>query len=189
MRLVIMGPPGAGKGTHSKTIADTLQVEWISTGDMFRSHIKEQTELGVLAQSFISRGEFVPDEVTDKMVAERIMGIAEYPGFLLDGYPRSIAQAQTLDAELGEAGLTLDQVFYLDVSPEVVIGRLLHRAEIEGREDDTEPVIRHRLEVYFENTQPLLNYYEAAGKLLRIPGEGTIEEVHGRVEAALQTLR
>ena len=130
--LVIMGPPGAGKGTHAKEIATHFQIPWISTGDIFRKHKAEKTELGKLIESYIDKGEFVPDSVTDRIVCERISQTDATAGFLLDGYPRSIPQAKVLKAVLAETNERVDAAIYLDVSAAEVKRRLLKRAEIEG---------------------------------------------------------
>ncbi|MDY6076815.1 adenylate kinase [Mobiluncus sp.] len=186
--LVIMGPPGAGKGTHAKEIATHFQIPWISTGDIFRKHKAEKTELGKLIESYIDKGEFVPDSVTDRIVCERISQTDATAGFLLDGYPRSIPQAKVLKAVLAETNERVDAVIYLDVSAAEVKRRLLKRAEIEGRTDDTPEVIDHRLEVFFEATQPLLDFYEQEGVLRKVDGEGTISEIAQRLLAVMEEI-
>lgn len=186
--LVIMGPPGAGKGTHAKEIATHFQIPWISTGDIFRKHKAEKTELGKLIESYIDKGEFVPDSVTDRIVCERISQTDATAGFLLDGYPRSIPQAKVLKAVLAETNERVDAAIYLDVSAAEVKRRLLKRAEIEGRTDDTPEVIDHRLEVFFEATRPLLDFYEQEGVLRKVDGEGTISEIAQRLLAVMEEI-
>ncbi|MST49598.1 adenylate kinase [Mobiluncus porci] len=188
MKLVIMGPPGAGKGTHAKTIAERLRVPWISTGDIFRQHKAQQTEFGKLIASYIDKGEFVPDSVTDRIVCDRLQQADALGGFLLDGFPRSIPQAEVLNAQLREAGAELDGALYLDVPSEEVMQRLLHRAEVEGRSDDTEDVISHRLDVFFESTKPVLDFYELQGCLYKIDGVGSIPEISQRINTVLDEL-
>lgn len=188
MRLLIMGPPGAGKGTHAASIAQRLGIPWISTGEIFRHHKAEHTEFGQLVASYIDRGEFVPDEVTNRMVCDRLRQADASGGFLLDGFPRSISQAQMLQSFLSVCGVSLDAALYLEVPPEEVKKRLLHRAQVEGRADDTLEVISHRLEVFFDSTEPLLDYYQSEGCLRRIDGVGTIPEVAARLSSVLDEL-
>lgn len=184
-RLLLVGPPGAGKGTQAGRVCDLLGIDTLSTGQVFRENIAAGTELGNLAQDFMSKGEFVPDEVTNALVADALKSERFADGFLLDGYPRSLEQAEYLDTVLAEAGQSLDLVLEIDVNTDDLVGRLLKRAEIEGRADDTEPVIRHRMEVYQERTLPLMQYYRDKGLLSVVDGNGTIDEVWGRIEAAL----
>lgn len=184
-RLILLGAPGAGKGTQAVRLAERLGVPAISTGDIFRANIKGGTELGKLAQEYSSRGELVPDEVTDSMVRDRLAEPDAAQGFLLDGYPRNAAQVAALDATLTEAGAALDVALELTVDPEVVVPRLLKRAEIEGREDDTEPVIRRRLDVYAEETAPISGLYAARGLLLQVDGLGEVDQVTERLLAAI----
>ncbi len=184
-RLILLGAPGAGKGTQAAKLAERLGVPAISTGDIFRANIKGGTELGKLAQEYSSRGELVPDEVTDSMVRDRLAEPDAADGFLLDGYPRNTAQVSALDATLTEAGVTLDVALEITVDPEVVVPRLLKRAEIEGREDDTEPVIRRRLDVYAEETAPISGLYAARGLLVQVDGIGEVDEVTERLLAAI----
>ena len=186
MRLIIMGPPGAGKGTQAKIIAERLSVPAISTGDIFRANIKDQTDLGREAQRYIDSGDYVPDEVTNKMVRDRIAQDDAASGFLLDGYPRTVAQVEELDGMLAEAGQSLDAVVVLTVDKEEVVARLRHRAEAEGRSDDTEDVLRHRQDVYTEQTAPLIEVYDERGVLVRVDGMGGVDDVTARVFAALE---
>ncbi|WP_263118272.1 adenylate kinase [Cellulomonas sp. RIT-PI-Y] len=186
-RLILLGAPGAGKGTQAVKLAERLGVPAISTGDIFRANIKGGTALGKLAQEYSSRGELVPDEVTDSMVRDRLAEPDAAQGFLLDGYPRNAAQVAALDATLTEAGAALDVALELTVDPEVVVPRLLKRAEIEGREDDTEPVIRRRLDVYAEETAPISGLYAARGLLVQVDGLGEVDQVTERLLAAIDS--
>lgn len=185
MRLLIMGPPGAGKGTQAAQIAERLGIPAISTGDIFRKNISEQTALGREAQRYLDRGDYVPDELTNSMLRSRLDRPDTSGGFLLDGYPRTIAQVETLDKILADEGATLDRVLVLHVDQEELVKRLLERAKVSGRSDDTEEVIRRRLEVYQEQTEPLLDVYAQRGLLVIVNGMGEISEVTERVLNAL----
>lgn len=180
-----MGPPGAGKGTQAKVIAGRLGIPAISTGDIFRANVSQQTPLGVEAKRYMDAGDYVPDEVTNAMVRSRIAEPDAEPGFLLDGYPRTVAQVEELDAMLAESTQSIDAVVVLTVDQDEVVQRLLKRAEIEGRADDTEDVIRRRQEVYAEQTAPLLEVYAGRGLLVEVDGMGSVDEVSTRVFAAL----
>lgn len=182
-RLVIVGPPGAGKGTQAAGVSERLNIPWLSTGQAFRDVITSGSELGDLIASYINEGNLVPDELTDRLVATRLDETGAENGFLLDGYPRTLAQVEALDKMLEERDAPLDAVIELDFPEEAIVDRLLKRAEVEGREDDTEEVIRHRIEVYHEKTQPLLDVYRKRGILVPIDGRGTIEEVRDRLIA------
>ncbi|MEJ6488465.1 adenylate kinase [Leucobacter sp. USCH14] len=182
-RLLIIGPPGAGKGTQAGRIAERYGVPAISTGDIFRSNIQGGTELGKQVQAIIEQGELVPDELTNAIVADRIAQDDAASGFLLDGYPRTVEQVHALDGMLG-AG-SLDAVVLLEADPEEVIARLLKRAALEGRADDTEEVIRHRQDVYAEQTAPLIALFSERGILVPVDGLGTIDEVSERIAAGL----
>ena len=189
-RIVLLGPPGAGKGTQAARLAESLQIEAISTGDIFRANIKGETELGLLAQQYTAKGELVPDEVTNAMVRDKLASKVEAgeQGFILDGYPRNVAQVAELDTILTDLGLTLDGAVEITADPEIVVERLLGRAEIEGRADDTEPVIRHRLSVYAEQTAPIARLYAERGALAQVDGIGSVDEVTARLLAALDQL-
>lgn len=184
-----MGPPGAGKGTQAKVISDRLGVPAISTGDIFRANVSKGTPLGLEAKRYMDAGDYVPDEVTNAMVHDRLTQEDTAAGFLLDGYPRTVAQVEELDTMLGGSGRALDAVVVLTVQDEEVVQRLLHRAEIEGRADDTEEVIRHRQDVYNEQTAPLIEVYAQRGLLVEVDGMGTVDEVTERVFAALDKVR
>ena len=184
-RMVLLGPPGAGKGTQAARIGRRLGIPAISTGDIFRAHVAGSTELGRRARAYMDRGEYVPDSVTNAMVADRLTEDDAASGFLLDGYPRTAAQVDALDDMLSERGEALDVVVEITADADAVVERLLGRAAEQGRADDTEPVIRRRLEVYAEATAPLAAIYEGRGLLLRVDGMGGIDEVTDRIMAAL----
>jgi adenylate kinase len=186
MRLVFLGPPGAGKGTQAKRVADSLSIPAISTGDIFRSNVSSGTELGALAKRYMDAGEYVPDTVTNDMVRARLAEPDAVKGFLLDGYPRTTAQVEVLDTMLAQDGLAIDAVVEITADAEEVVGRLLKRAEIEGRADDTEEVIRRRLEVYAEQTAPLTDVYGARGLVRRVDGTGAVDDVTERILKALE---
>lgn len=184
-RMVLLGPPGAGKGTQAARIGERLGIPAISTGDIFRAHVAGSTELGRRARAYMDKGEYVPDSVTNAMVADRLAEDDAASGFLLDGYPRTAAQVDALDDTLSERGEALDVVVEITADADAVVERLLGRAAEQGRADDTEPVIRRRLEVYAEATAPLAAIYEGRGLLLRVDGMGGIDEVTDRIMAAL----
>ncbi|WP_291378191.1 adenylate kinase [Demequina sp.] len=186
MRLVLVGPPGAGKGTQAARLADTYGIPAISTGDIFRANVKGETELGREAQGYMSRGALVPDEVTNAMVRDRLLHEDVAAGFLLDGYPRNPDQAVELDGMLADNGTALNAVVEITADSDEVTTRLLKRAEIEGRADDTEDVIRKRLAVYAESTAPVTAYYEGQGLLVRVDGIGEVDEVTDRLVDALR---
>jgi adenylate kinase len=183
-----MGPPGAGKGTQAKVVADHFAIPAISTGDIFRTNVSNGTPLGKKAQEYMDKGEYVPDEVTNLMVRARIDEPDAEPGFLLDGYPRTLTQVQELDGMIGYTGHALDAVVVLTVDAEEIVARLLHRAQVEGRADDTEEVIRRRQEVYGEQTEPLIEVYRTRGIVHEIDGMGTVDEVTKRIFDALDVV-
>ena len=185
MRLILMGPPGAGKGTQAKVIAERLSIPAISTGDIFRKNVSEKTELGVEAKRYMDAGDYVPDEITNAMVRARLAEPDASDGFLLDGYPRTVAQVAELDSMLTDAGQQIDAVVVLTVDQDEVVQRLLHRAHQEGRVDDTEEVMRHRQDVYAQQTAPLIKVYDDRGMLVKVDGMGPVEEVTSRVFEAL----
>ena len=188
MRLILMGPPGAGKGTQAKVIAAHYGIPAISTGDIFRANVSQGTPLGVEAQRYMDAGEYVPDEVTNLMVRNRIDEADAKPGFLLDGYPRTLAQVTELDGMIGFTGHQLDAVVVLTVDPEELVQRLLQRAVTDGRADDTEDVIRRRQEVYLEQTAPLIEVYRERGILVEVDGMGEVDDVTARIFAALDEI-
>lgn len=180
-----MGPQGAGKGTQAALLAESRGIVAISTGDIFRANIKGGTELGKLAQSYSARGELVPDEVTNSMVRDRLAQDDVADGFILDGYPRNAAQVVELDSILADLGIGLDAVVELTADRDELLGRLRKRAEIEGREDDTEEVIARRLDIYAEQTAPLTEAYRSRDLLVQVDGIGEIAEVSQRIDTAL----
>lgn len=182
-RLLIIGPPGAGKGTQASRIAERYEVPAISTGDIFRANIKGGTELGQRVQAIIEAGELVPDSLTNEIVRDRLHQDDAAAGFLLDGYPRNVEQVHALDGML--EGDALDAVVLLEADTDEVVARLLRRAEIEGRADDTEEVIRHRQDVYAGQTAPLIELFTERGILVRVDGLGGIDEVAERIADGL----
>jgi len=185
MRMILMGPPGAGKGTQAQVVAERYSIPAISTGDIFRKNVSEGTELGIQAQRFMDAGEYVPDELTNLMVRNRIDEPDAERGFLLDGYPRTLAQVEELDGMIKHTGHVLDAVVVLTVDKEELVQRLLQRAETEGRADDTEDVVRRRQEVYHDQTAPLIDVYRDRGLMIEVDGMGEVDEVSKRVLDAL----
>jgi len=184
-RLIIMGPPGAGKGTQAVRIAERFGIPAISTGDIFRNNIKDGTDLGRQVEEILKSGGYVPDEMTNRIIEDRLGWVDAAPGFLLDGYPRTPGQVAFLDQVLAGHGHALDGVLELHVDEEAVVSRLLKRAEIEGRADDTEEVIRERMAIYHKETAPLIAIYEEHGVLIKVDGMGTVDEVTERVIKAV----
>jgi adenylate kinase len=188
MRLILMGPPGAGKGTQAKVIADHFGIPAISTGDIFRANVTQGTPLGKKAQEYMDAGEYVPDEITDAMVRDRLAESDCRRGFLLDGYPRTLSQVEELDGMIRFTGHRLDAVVVLTVDADEIVERLLQRASVEGRADDTEDVVRRRQEVYAEQTEPLIEVYRGRGLVHEIDGMGAVEEVTKRIFDALDAV-
>ena len=186
MRLIILGPPGAGKGTQAAKLASTFGIPAISTGDIFRANIKNETPLGLQVKEVLASGGYVTDEITNEIVRDRLFEDDAEQGFLLDGFPRTAAQVETLDAILAEHGHELEAVLELTVDSEAVVQRLLKRAEIEGREDDTEEVIRERQAIYRRETAPLTDVYSARGLLVQVDGMGSVDDVFTRICEALE---
>jgi adenylate kinase len=185
MRIVLLGPPGSGKGTQAALLKDRINVPHISTGDLLRSAVAEGTDLGRQAQSFMDRGELVPDELMLGLIEERLGSEDVAPGFILDGYPRNLAQARALDEVLERIGQPAEKALELVVDEEQIVQRLARRAEEEGRSDDSEAVVRNRLAVYREQTAPVSDYYRERGLLEQIDGIGSIEEINRRLAEAL----
>ena len=185
MRLIILGPPGAGKGTQAKKIAEHYGIPAISTGDIFRSNVADETSLGLKVKEILDTGGLVPDGLTNDLVRARLSEPDAQEGFLLDGYPRTVDQVRELDSILEEQGHPLEEVLELTVDTDEVVARLLKRAETDGRSDDTEEVIRKRQQVYAEQTAPLVDIYRERGLLVQVDGLGDIDEVSERIYAAL----
>ena len=189
MQLLIMGPPGAGKGTQAKLVAEHYEIPAISTGDMFRAMKTSDRPLARQVRAIMESGGYVSDEITNEIVKDRLARSDCDAGFLLDGYPRTMQQVQTLDDYLAETDRALDAVLSLVADTDEVVARLLRRAEIEGRSDDSEETIRVRLQVYAEQTEPLLEVYRPRGLLVEVDGLGEIDDVSERVFAALDAHR
>lgn len=186
MRLLIMGPPGAGKGTQASRIAEHFAIPAISTGDIFRAMKTAETPLAQQVRDIMSSGGYVSDEITNEIVAERLAQVDCGPGFLLDGYPRTLAQVETLDGFLAGRGEHLDAVISLVADADEVVTRLLKRAETDGRADDTEQTIRVRQQVYADQTAPLLDLFRGRELLVEVDGLGPVPEVSERLFAALE---
>ncbi|MEE1651938.1 adenylate kinase [Brachybacterium sp. J144] len=186
-RLLIVGPPGAGKGTQAARLAAEAGIPAISTGDIFRANVAGETELGLLAKSYMDKGEYVPDSVTNDMVRSRLAEADAADGFLLDGYPRTLDQVDALDGILADLGAALDAVLLLEADDDTVVERLIERGRASGRSDDTEETIRHRLSVYAAQTTPLIDVYEARGLVRRVDGMASIDEVTAALREALRT--
>jgi adenylate kinase len=187
VNLLVLGPQGAGKGTQAKRISEEYGIPHIATGDMFRA-LDTSTELGRKVKAIMDAGDLVPDEVTVKMIEERLAASDAADGFVLDGFPRNLAQAEALDTMLGSIGRVLDAILFFDVSDEVGLQRALSRAEIEGRSDDTPEVIAKRLAVYHDQTEPIVEHYRATGKLVPLHADRTVEQVWAEISEALESV-
>lgn len=184
-RLLLVGPPGAGKGTQALALSQAFGVPAISTGDIFRANVKNETPLGVQAKAFMDAGNNVPDSLTNDLITDRLANEDCAGGFLLDGYPRTTDQVRHLDAFLSDHSVSLDAVVQLVADADVVVARCCNRALEQGRSDDNETVVRHRLEIYEEQTAPLIDVYLQRGKVLAIDGIGEIADVTARIISAL----
>jgi adenylate kinase len=184
-RLLIVGPPGAGKGTQAVRIAETYGVPAISTGDIFRANVKNETPLGLKVKAILDAGDYVPDELTNELISDRLSQADAAHGFLLDGYPRTADQVTFLDTLLAGRGEALTAVIQLVADRDEIVERLRKRSIEQGRSDDTEEAIRHRQDVYLRETGPLIDAYEARGLVLPVNGLGTVQEVAHRIDEAL----
>jgi len=185
VRMLLVGPPGAGKGTQAVLLSKAFSIPAISTGDIFRANVRDETPLGLEAKGFMDRGEYVPDTLTNALVADRLSQDDCESGFLLDGYPRTLDQVRALDEVLAAQGNQLDVVVELTVDPDIVIDRIRVRATEQGRTDDTEDVMRNRLELYARETAPLTQVYGGRNILVSVDGIGSIDGVTGRIVDAL----
>jgi adenylate kinase len=184
--IIIFGPPGAGKGTQSERIIEKYGLTHLSTGDLFRSNIKGETELGILAKSFIDKGELVPDEVTINMVKDFVQNHLQDKGIIFDGFPRTVSQGEALDSMLDELNCPVSKVVALEVEEDELVQRLLLRGKESGRADDqSEETIRNRFSEYQNKTAPLLDFYNKQGKLYAVQGTGTIDDIFNRLCTAL----
>ncbi len=178
MRIVLLGAPGSGKGTQAALLQERLKLPHISTGALLRAAVKKKTPLGLQAKELLAHGELMPDEVMLTLIEERLGKPDVKRGFLLDGYPRNLAQAEALDELLERIGLPVDEAVQIDIDPERILNRIVKRAKEQGRSDDSEEVFRHRMEVYEEQTAPVVDYYAERGLLTRILGQGSVDDVH-----------
>lgn len=186
MRIVLLGAPGSGKGTQAALMVERLGIPHISTGMLLRNAANRGTELGLKAKAVIDRGELVPDDIMSDMIEERLGQDDVAAGFILDGYPRNLAQAQALDRTLEQLGQSVEEAIQIDVDPEQIILRIARRAKEEGRADDCEDVVRNRMRVYHEKTAPVIDYYANKGLLTHVLGDGEIDEVLQRILSVLR---
>ena len=188
MNLLVLGPQGAGKGTQAKRISSEYGIPHVSTGEMFRAEQAAGTELGKRLGEIMARGDLVPDDLTIALIQDRLSRGDAMPGFVLDGFPRTLAQAEALDATLAGIGRRLDAILFFDVPDEVGFERALKRAELENRTDDTPEAIRKRLAIYHSETEPIVEHYRATGKLVPLHADRTIEQVWNEIARALAML-
>ncbi len=186
MNLLVLGPQGAGKGTQARRISTDYGIPHISTGDMFRAAAAAGTELGKQVEPILAAGELVPDELTVALIRERLGEDDAQQGFVLDGFPRNLAQAEALDEMLSSIGRQLDAILFFDIPDSVGIDRALERARLEGRDDDTPEVIKRRLEIYHSETEPVVEHYRVTGKLVPLHAERSVEDVWREIEEALE---
>jgi adenylate kinase len=184
---LLLGPQGSGKGTQAKRVAAAWEIPHVSTGDMFRA-LDDSTELGREVKAIMERGELVPDEITIRMIEARLAEDDAVAGFLLDGFPRNLAQARALDAMLAAIGRRLDAILFFDLPDDVALERMRGRAEEEGRADDTPEAMAKRLAIYHEQTEPVVEHYRATGKLVPLHADRTVDEVFTEIETALATV-
>ena len=187
MRIVLLGPPGSGKGTQAAMLVEQLGLPHISTGALLRNAAKRGTELGLQAKAITDKGELVPDDIMSDMIEERLSRSDVAEGFILDGYPRNVAQARSLDIMLERLGMPADEAIHIDINPETVIKRIAKRAKEEGRSDDAVETVKNRMRVYAEQTAPVADYYAERGLLTRVLGDGPKEEILQRILSVLHT--
>ena len=185
MRIVLVGAPGSGKGTQATMLVERLKLPHISTGALLRNAAKRGTALGLQAKAITDKGELVPDDIMSDMIEERLSRDDVANGFILDGYPRNVSQAESLDAMLERLNTPADEAIHIDIDPEQIIKRIARRAEVEGRSDDTEETVRNRMRVYDEQTAPVADYYAERGILTRVLGNGDKEEILQRILSVL----
>ena len=186
MRIVLLGAPGSGKGTQAAILKDNLGIPHISTGDLLRGAVDAGTELGKQAEAIMARGDFVSDDIMLGIIRDRLSQGDVAKGFILDGYPRNLAQAEALDNVLAQIEQPVEEAVQIDVDPDEVVARIAKRAEQEDRADDDAQAVRHRLDVYQEQTAPVVDYYAQQGKLSQVFGVGTIEEISTRILGVLK---
>ena len=185
MRIVLLGPPGSGKGTQAALLKEQLQIPHISTGALLRNAAKLGTELGLQAKALSDKGELVPDDVMSGLLEERLSEADVANGFILDGYPRNLAQAKSLDILLARIEQPAEEAVLIDIDAEQIVKRIARRAQEEGRTDDNEETVRNRLRVYAEQTEPVADFYEEQGLLTRVLGDGTVQEIFQRILSIL----
>ena len=189
LNLILFGPPGSGKGTQAKKLADHNNLLHISTGDLFRSEMKKETDLGKRAKSYINAGELVPDEVTIGMLRNKVKDHPEVEGFIFDGFPRTIPQAESLDKLMSEINTSISGLIALEVEEDEIVQRLLERGKTSGRKDDQdESIIRSRIEVYRSETTPVYNYYDEKDRSYTVDGMGKIDEIFERLCTVIDSL-
>ena len=190
MNIILFGPPGSGKGTQAGSIVEKYNLLHISTGDLFRYEIGNSTELGLLAKSYMNKGELVPDDVTIGMLKNKVDANPDVAGYIFDGFPRNIYQSEALDRILEEKGQTVNALLQLDVDDEEIVKRILNRGKTSGRSDDNdESIIRNRISIYNDETAPVYNYYDKSGKSTRINGIGGLEEIFDRLSTAIDSAK
>ena len=188
MKILVLGPQGSGKGTQAARLADEHELPHVSTGEMFRA-LDGKTELGREVRAIMDRGDLVPDEITIRMIRERLAEDDAQGGFILDGFPRNLAQAEALDEMLAEIGRALDVILFFDLDDATATERALGRAHEEGRTDDTPETIARRLAVYHDQTEPVVEYYRTTGKLVPLHASRPVDEVHAEIQSALETVQ
>ena len=188
LNIIIFGAPGSGKGTQSEKLTERYNLTHISTGEVLRDKIERQTELGILADTYMSKGQLVPDNLVIDMLSEFIANNSESKGYILDGFPRTLPQGEAMDKIVDEQNESINVVLWLDVDDDELIARLLKRGKDSGREDDTFDTIKSRLAVYYRKTEPLKDFYSKQGKLAQIDGTGTVDEIFSRIEEVVDNL-